>query len=182
MGQGILTTGSDPKTTYHKTAAGTRIEDTTVTRREGSDDCKWKNCHQAHQNKEAGGGGELKSGDSQDRTQKFRKQKKTRANNKVPTGEKQHLRFLYTNANSLRGKVQELQDRVDHGEYDVVGVVETWLSTDILDSEIRLEGYDIFRVDRANNRMGGGVVLYVKEELRANAADGINTVDFQEAV
>jgi len=37
----------------------------------------------------------------------------------------------------------------------------------VLDSELALEGYDLFRKDRPVDRVGGGVLLYVKSELHA---------------
>ena len=47
---------------------------------------------------------------------------------------------------------------------DVIGVTETWLTSDISDSEMQLAGYEMFRKDRDNAR-GGGVLLYVKHFL-----------------
>ena len=37
--------------------------------------------------------------------------------------------------------------------------VESWLSDDISDNEIAIDGYEVFRVDR--NHQGGGVLMYV---------------------
>ena len=52
---------------------------------------------------------------------------------------------------------------------DVIGVTETWATDDILDSELALVRYDMFRQDRPVNRAGagGGVLLYVKNSLQA---------------
>ena len=50
---------------------------------------------------------------------------------------------------------------------DVIGVTETWAWSQVLDSEISLEGYDMFRQDRVVDRAGGGVLLYVKSSLNA---------------
>jgi len=38
-------------------------------------------------------------------------------------------------------------------------ISETWLSPDIKDNELSIDGYRIFRLDR--NRHGGGVVLVI---------------------
>jgi hypothetical protein len=40
---------------------------------------------------------------------------------------------------------------------------ETWLSKSILNSEIAIPGYTLFRLDRGKN--GGGVAVYAREEL-----------------
>ena len=50
---------------------------------------------------------------------------------------------------------------------DVIEVTESWASPDILDSELSLIGYDLFRKDRPVSRSGGGVLLYVKSSLHA---------------
>ena len=44
---------------------------------------------------------------------------------------------------------------------DIICLVETWLDSDILDSEIEIQGYSIIRLDR--NRHGGGVLFYVND-------------------
>ena len=43
---------------------------------------------------------------------------------------------------------------------DIICIVESWLSTEISDSEISIQGYSVIRLDR--NRHGGGVLIYVK--------------------
>ena len=42
-------------------------------------------------------------------------------------------------------------------------VTETWLSSDILDNEIVISGYNLARKDR--NRHGGGLVIYVRNDV-----------------
>ena len=44
---------------------------------------------------------------------------------------------------------------------DIICITESWLSADILDSEISIPGYVCFRGDR--NRHGGGVIIYVSQ-------------------
>ena len=50
---------------------------------------------------------------------------------------------------------------------DIIGITESWASSDISDTEISLTGYDMFRRDRPADVRGGGVLLYVKSELNA---------------
>ena len=47
---------------------------------------------------------------------------------------------------------------------DLICISETWLSPDILSSEISLSGYSLFRLDRS--RHGGGVAIYAKSHLQ----------------
>ena len=48
-----------------------------------------------------------------------------------------------------------------------VGVTETWLHEGVLDAEVShgFQGYSILRCDRAGGRQGGGVALYLRDDL-----------------
>ena len=57
-----------------------------------------------------------------------------------------------------------------------MAVSETWLSKDIVDDEVQIPGYRLFRTDRflpedSNRQLSGhgGVCLYVRDDLRATA-------------
>jgi len=50
---------------------------------------------------------------------------------------------------------------------DIVGITESWTGSHILDAELTLEGYDLFRQDRPVDRCGGGVLLYIRNSLHA---------------
>ena len=49
---------------------------------------------------------------------------------------------------------------------DCICIVESWLSCDILDSELCIDGYNIVRLDR--NRHGGGVLLFINSVFTHN--------------
>jgi len=53
--------------------------------------------------------------------------------------------------------------------YDVIILVETWLSGDVSDAELGLANYSLFRFDRNPNTSvhtrGGGVLIAVKSSL-----------------
>ena len=69
------------------------------------------------------------------------------------------LSVLYFNARSLLPKFDELAATVDALQPTVICIVESWLSEEISDSEISIEGY-MYSIDQ--NRHGGGVMMYVK--------------------
>ena len=48
---------------------------------------------------------------------------------------------------------------------DIIGITESWTHSAISDSELYLEGYQLFRCDRKSSSNGGGVLLYVNSEL-----------------
>ncbi|BHF58499.1 hypothetical protein SprV_0100145100 [Sparganum proliferum] len=77
------------------------------------------------------------------------------------------LSCLYTNAQSLISKVDELKLCLAELSPDVLAETETWLSGNISDSEIALPGYQTYRRDR-EHRQGGGIVVQVNEGLSAS--------------
>ena len=60
-----------------------------------------------------------------------------------------------------------LHDQAVQNNALFVGVTETWLHEGVLDAEVThaFPGYSIFRSDRAGGRQGGGVTLYLREDL-----------------
>nr|VZH98906.1 unnamed protein product [Spirometra erinaceieuropaei] len=74
------------------------------------------------------------------------------------------LRCLYTNAQILISKLDELKLCLAELSPDVLAVTETWMSGNISDNELALPGYQICRRDR-EHRQGGGTVVYVNEGL-----------------
>ena len=71
---------------------------------------------------------------------------------------------LLLNTRSVRNKIFELEALLLTYSFDMVALTETWLNNDIDDRELHLEGYNIFRRDRCNQR-GGGVLLAIKSDL-----------------
>jgi len=48
---------------------------------------------------------------------------------------------------------------------DVIGITESWTHENVLDSELNISGFQLFRCDRKNGLKGGGVLLYVRDTL-----------------
>jgi len=44
---------------------------------------------------------------------------------------------------------------------------ESWASDEISNGELNIVGYDLYRKDRNNRHKGGGVLLYVKSNLKS---------------
>nr|VZI16801.1 unnamed protein product [Spirometra erinaceieuropaei] len=82
--------------------------------------------------------------------------KKSRMNSK--------LIFMYTNAQSVLSKLDELRILTHDLHPDVISITETCLSEQIDDRELMLPGFQLFRKDRQNRR-GGGIVTFVKNGL-----------------
>ena len=57
-------------------------------------------------------------------------------------------------------------------EAAVIRISETWLDDNISDNELKITGYALERKDR--NRHGGGVCLYIKDNLSYNRRDDLS--------
>ena len=77
------------------------------------------------------------------------------------------LLCFYINARNLLNKFDDFEAWIHDINPDIVGVTESWATPSISDSELALQSYDLFRCDRPVSREGGGVLLYVKQRLRA---------------
>ena len=79
------------------------------------------------------------------------------------------LKVMNINFQSVRNKKPELHTLLDTERPDVVCGTESWLTSDISNSEILPPdlGYTMFRQDRIGN-IGGGVVILVKDDIIAS--------------
>ena len=76
------------------------------------------------------------------------------------------LKIAHLNVRSLRNKVDLLRlEQFDNIAIDVLTLSETWLDSNIQDSEICLPGFTLVRRDREGSKSGGGVAIYVRDGL-----------------
>lgn len=86
----------------------------------------------------------------------------------------QPLNFLSLNARSLLNKLDELRVIICNIQPDIVCITESWCRPHESDSMYDIQGYNIIRCDRQNQR-GGGVLLYVHESIKFNLLQSTNT-------
>lgn len=72
---------------------------------------------------------------------------------------------MLTNVRSVMNKRSELESWVALNSPLVLALTETWLTDDVMDSEVSLPGYTVVRTDRVPTRAGGGVALYFREDI-----------------
>jgi hypothetical protein len=74
---------------------------------------------------------------------------------------------LFVNARGFISKIDILKTYIYEMELDIIGVAETFLNDDVVQAEINIEGYKIYRKDRCNFKKGkaGGVMLYIRNEI-----------------
>ena len=70
-----------------------------------------------------------------------------------------NLKFLYYNTRSIIYKIDEVKASCLLYKPSITCIVETWLDSDILDSEICIPNYELIHLDR--DRHGGGVGIYI---------------------
>ena len=71
--------------------------------------------------------------------------------------------FCTTIARSIVFKIDDLKANCLLYKPGIVCIVETWLGSDVMDSEIYIPDYELTRLDR--DRHGGGVIIYVAHHL-----------------
>ncbi|CAG5085054.1 Protein of unknown function [Cotesia congregata] len=89
------------------------------------------------------------------------------------------LKICHFNAQSLRNEqhFELFREYFRCHQYDIIAVSETWLNHLISDNLILLPSYTLYRHDR-RLRSGGGVALYVRNELHSKyVASSLNTQD-----
>jgi len=77
-----------------------------------------------------------------------------------------NLTCIYVNARSIMNKLLWLEAVIEATSPDIVGITESWSHDGILEAELELAGYNLYREDRKGGMKGGGVLLYVRSELR----------------
>ena len=91
------------------------------------------------------------------------------------------IKCVCLNARSIINKKNELNIMVDDIKPHIIGITESWAHNGITDAELGLEGYVMFRKDRIGKK-GGGVLLYIKENIPAYEVQLSEEADCNEAI
>ena len=108
----------------------------------------------------------------------------SRSSETVKIVTKNKLSCTYFNARSIVNKIDELELYIKEEELDIIGITETWLTEEIVTSEICPEGYTLYRKDRKDSvkTTGGGVALFVKHDINITEREDINEQLFSESL
>ena len=107
--------------------------------------------------------------------------KKTSAKNSLESPTEFGYKCVCLNARSIVNKRNELNIMVEDIDPYIIGITESWATTDISDAELGMTGYVMFRKDRLGRR-GGGVILYIKESIQAYEIKLEKEAECEEAV
>ena len=79
------------------------------------------------------------------------------------------LKVLVANVRDLKSgmKYEELQLLAEESGLDIVAITESWANSSVMDAELALDGFRMFRKDRERDveQMGGGVLLYIRNNI-----------------
>ena len=65
----------------------------------------------------------------------------------------------------------------------IIGITESWCNSTIMDSEIAIENYNMYRNDKNTARgTGVGVVLYIHDSLASGPCSEIDDLGFESSV
>ena len=87
-----------------------------------------------------------------------------RESGKKKTVNRNKLKLIVINFQSMSNKKAELEAIIDQSRPDLIASTETWLDPSMPDSEITPEGFQVHRKDRKNETYGGVLLLY-REDL-----------------
>ncbi|MES9974559.1 MAG: reverse transcriptase domain-containing protein, partial [Candidatus Thiodiazotropha sp.] len=87
------------------------------------------------------------------------------------------LKCYYTNCLSLSNKICELRQLAMDSNPSLLALTETWLTKDVMDGEISLSGYQVFRADSQRGR-NGGVAIYLREDLPPSVTINVDRIPF----
>lgn len=73
--------------------------------------------------------------------------------------------FVHMSVRSLLPKIDMVRIWAKSTNADIMVLSETWLRSSTPDSDVYMDGYNIFRTDRGAK--GGGVAIYVKNTFQA---------------
>ena len=118
--------------------------------------------------------------ESEKRTDSPNTVEKPKISTKETTNRIKEIKCYYTNACSLRNKMNELAHIVDENSIDVIGITETWARQEHNDAEFDIEGFQLYRKD---NKSGyGGVMMYVNNKMRATLCEELTSDEFEDSV
>lgn len=75
------------------------------------------------------------------------------------------LVLAHLNVCSIRNKVHELNYLITVNNIHILAISETHLDATVLDTEVTIDGYNIFRRD--SDKHGGGIALYIRNSFPA---------------
>jgi exonuclease III len=87
------------------------------------------------------------------------------------------FRIAHLNVNGILSKLPFIKILLHQTKLDIFSICETKINDTITDNDIKIDGYVCYRKDR--NRNGGGVLLYVNENLDSRPLKHLQTENIE---
>ena len=84
----------------------------------------------------------------------------------LPINKADGFMIMFLNVFSLLWRLDQLNILIEEEKSHVIGINETKIDSNISDTDIQIEGYEVVRRDR--NKWGGGVALYIHKSISAD--------------
>jgi hypothetical protein len=93
---------------------------------------------------------------------------------------KSKLKITHLNTRSLknRNNLLHIKQLCQEDKPDILAVSETWLNPQITNAEVKIERYDLYRLDRPH-KVGGGVCVYTRPDIKYHQIKNISWPAFQ---
>jgi len=85
---------------------------------------------------------------------------------------------LLTNVCHLQNKLEDLSVLIKQYCSEIICITESWLTRDIPDSAVNLDGYHLIRKDRSSGA-GGGVAAYISSNINCHELPDENVDNFE---
>ena len=99
----------------------------------------------------------------------------------LPKGKSSYFSVLHSNVRSLKKNIDKLQSCIFNTEttFSVIGITETWLKeNEALLPIHNLKGYNFVSRGR-NDRLGGGVGIFIKKSLKYKIREDLNLFELE---
>ena len=89
------------------------------------------------------------------------------------------LKIVHLNIRSLRSPSHliELRDWASANKTDVITISEIWLNTSVINCEVSIDGYKLYRQDKLRKR-GGGVCAYIRKDITVTVLKDISNLSY----
>jgi Reverse transcriptase (RNA-dependent DNA polymerase) len=76
------------------------------------------------------------------------------------------LNFVHLNPGSAMQYIDEMNELFDGVDIQLIAISETWYKGRMTNTHVALNGFRVIRADRGGGRRGGGVAIYLKNNIR----------------
>ena len=87
------------------------------------------------------------------------------------------IKLSHLNVQSIRNRNNLIQVRelVVDEKIDILALSETWINSSTTNAEIKIQEYNIYRLDRKNKK-GGGVCIYVRNDFKRKVLKNLSYI------